>query len=296
MKIKLRQLSLVATIVRLGSLTAAAKYLGLSQSAASGALKELECQLGRPLFERVGKRLKPTDGLLKSVPQIYSLLDQAVELEGKLSAKSVVGDLRVGASLTLGNYVAVEMIARYMEQHEGAKARLEVANTQSVMSALVNLNIDVALVDGEIHHDQIEMIPFVQDRLVVFCSPANPLAKQYHIDFEQLVDSRWILREPGSGTRHTFERYLGEAFSELDIFMELEHTEAIKRAVEQDLGLGCLSDITLREAFKKGRLAPLEIDDQPWRRQTYIAVHKQRQRTASMDAWIELCKAQVEYL
>lgn len=289
MAMTLRQIQVFVAVAQTGSVSIAAKRLHLSQSAVSGALGQLESRLGVQLFDRVGKRLQITQAAENSLVDAVLLLDHADDLEQKLSSRNPVGDLRVGASLTIGNYMAVEKIAIYMDMYAPAKASLEVANTERIIERLRNFHVDVALVEGEVMAPDVDYQPFATDRLKVFCSPSNPLAKHYHVDKETLLDHRWIMREKGSGTRQALDRSLGDLANQLDIFMELEHTEAIKRAVEQDLGIACLSELTLRDAFLKGRLAPVEVRDVNWQRQLYIATHKNKHRTPALEAWIKLC-------
>src|SRR5690606_2319777 len=102
--------------------------------------------------------------------------------------------------------------------------------------------------------------------------------------------ARWILREAGSGTRQAFDRALHGLLPELHITLELQHTEAIKRAVEAGLGIGCLSLITLGDAFKRGSLIRLSVPQRDFSRQLYLIVHKQKYRSAGINAWIEMCR------
>ena len=99
------------------------------------------------------------------------------------------------------------------------------------------------------------------------------------------------MREQGSGTRQSFERGMHGLLPDLNVLLELEHTEAIKRAVEADLGIGCLSEVVLADAFKRGSLVPLTVPEhRQFDRQFYFILHKQKYRSAGIDAWIELCR------
>ena len=76
---------------------------------------------------------------------------------------------------------------------------------------------------------------------------------------------------------------------QLEISLELQHTEAIKRAVESQLGIGCLSKVALHDAFAKGRLLPLNTPTRDFRRQFYFIIHRQKYRSVSMQRWLQLC-------
>jgi len=105
-----------------------------------------------------------------------------------------------------------------------------------------------------------------------------------------LREAIWILREPGSGTRQTFERALHGLLPDLHIRLELQHTEAIKRAVEAGLGIGCLSRVTLQEAFRRGSLVELPVPGRDFRRRFYFALHRQKYISAGIERWISLCR------
>lgn len=99
------------------------------------------------------------------------------------------------------------------------------------------------------------------------------------------------MREQGSGTRQSFERGMHGLLPDLNVLLELEHTEAIKRAVEANLGIGCLSRVVLADAFKRGSLVPLAVPEhRRFDRQFYFILHKQKYRSAGIDAWMTLCR------
>jgi DNA-binding transcriptional LysR family regulator len=116
------------------------------------------------------------------------------------------------------------------------------------------------------------------------------LAKASNISVEQLLQEPWILREKGSGTRETFDRALQNNHSKLNIRLELEHTEAIKRAVESGLGIGCISRLALKDAFRRGSLVPLATPDLNLGRYFYFLWHKQKYQTTGMREFIAMCK------
>jgi DNA-binding transcriptional LysR family regulator len=99
------------------------------------------------------------------------------------------------------------------------------------------------------------------------------------------------MREPGSGTRQTFERAMHGLLSQLHILLELQHTEAIKRAVEAGLGIGCLSRVTLQEAFRRRSLVPLAIPHRDMSRQFYFIVHRQKYLSTGIEQWMALCRS-----
>ncbi len=261
----------------------------MSQSAASTALKELEQQFDIQLFDRIGKRLQINEfGRLARI-KAESLIDQAEDFQNFLAQHQQVGDLRVGATLTIGNYMAVEVMAAFRQRFPHAQVSLQVANTRTIAEQVLDFAIDIGLIEGEWQDADLQITPWRDDELQVFCAPDHPFAGLSTLTDENLLEAKWIVREPGSGTRQTFDRAMSGILSSLDIVLQLQHTEAIKRAVEAQLGVGCLSQVALKEAFKRGTLVPLVVPQRSFKRKFYFVVHRHKFRTAAIDEWISLC-------
>lgn len=290
MKFSLRQLEVFLATAHHENLTRAADSLAMSQSAASSALRDLERQYDVQLFDRIGKRLQLNDLGQSLRPRVQALLDQAGGLESLLARREEIGNLKVGATLSIGNYLAVEIMARYMVEHPGARVELEVANTSQIVAKVSNYELDVGLIEGETRHPDLQVLPWRQDELVVFCAPDHPLAGRPWLTDEELLSAQWIVREQGSGTRQHFEWAMHGLLPQLDIALELQHTEAIKRAVEAGLGIGCLSAITLVEAFKRGSLVPLPVPQRDFERNFYFVLHRNKFRSAGIERWLEMCR------
>lgn len=290
MKYTLRQLEVFLAIAHHENVSRAAEFLSMSQSACSGALKELENQFGIRLFDRIGKRLQTNEMGRQLRPRAESVMQQAQELQTELEEHKHGGLLKIGATLTIGNYLCVPLMQRYMLE-EGARAKLEVANTTSIARKLLNFDIDIGMIEGEINHPDLEMLPWLEDELLCFCAAAHPLAKKTRLNKADVLTAPWITREPGSGTRQIFERGMGELFPQLKIQLELQHTEAIKRAVEAGMGLSCLSRIALKDAIARGNLVPLTTPGLNFRRKFYLVLHKDKYRSAGITRWLDICFA-----
>ena len=196
----------------------------------------------------------------------------------------------MGATLTIGNYLAVGIMARYMAAHAGAHVHLDVENTATVARRVANFELDLGMIEGDLNHPDLDVIRWRDDELVVFCAPSHPLAAKGRLDDDDLRSARWLVREAGSGTRQTFDRAMHGRLPELQLLPELQHTEAIKRAVEAGLGIGCLSRVTLEEAFRRGSLVELPVPHRDFSRQFYFILHRQKYRSAGVDAWLALCR------
>jgi len=290
MKFSLRQLQVFTALCHSQNMTRAADQLNMSQSAASSALKELEQQFDVQLFDRIGKRLQINERGRSLRPHVEALLEQAAEVEFLLEDKGASSSLKVGATLTIGNYLAVGIMAKMMQQNKDAEINLSVANTSEITAKVLNFELDIGLIEGEVQHPDLDVIEWCDDQLVVFCAPDHPFAKTGTLNDKQLKQTSWILREEGSGTRQAFDRAMHGLLPSLTIAHELQHTEAIKRAVEANLGIGCLSKVTLEDAFKRGSLVPLTVKGRDFSRKFYFVLHKKKYRGASIGQWMELCR------
>ena len=293
MRLTLRQLEIFAAIAKAENVSRAAEQLAMSQSAASSALVELERQFDRALFDRIGKSLHLNATGQGLLPLAESLLAQARDVEAYLSGVTL-GPLSIGATLTIGNYLATLIVADYMQAHPGAPVDLQVANTDAIVERLLRFDADLGLIEGVVSHPDLIVEPWMEDELVVFCGPQHPLATLEVVDNASLAGQAWILRERGSGTRSQFDRQIGCQLGRFDLRLELEHTEAIKRAVESGLGVGCLSRLALREAFRRGSLIELATPQFDLRRQFFFARHRLRQQSAAAQCFYELCRTRTQ--
>lgn len=290
MKYSLRQLEIFVAISRSTSVSRAAEALSLSQSATSTALSELERQFDLQLFDRVGKSLRINETGQQLLPRAVELLDRAKEIENLLQGKAGFGHMKIGATLTVGNYLATILVARFLQEHPESRIQLQVHNTSTIVQQIANHELDLGLIEGDCNHPDIEVQPWIADELVVFSAPNHPLANQLKVSIEHLLQEQWILREKGSGTRATFDRAFHSGHSKLKIRLELEHTEAIKRAVESGLGIGCISRLALKDAFRRGSLVPISTSNLDLGRFFYFLWHKQKYQTTGIREFLDLCK------
>ena len=290
MRYTLRQLEVFLAVARHENVSRAARALAMSQSAASGSLRELENQFGVSLFDRVGKRVQLSELGRELRPRAEHLLEQAGAFEQALAGEAVQGKLRVGATLTIGNYVAVGMIADFRRLHPGADIALRVANTAAVAERVAGFELDMGLIEGELQHPGLDITHWRGDELVVFAHPEHPLAGTGALGDRELKSLPWIVRESGSGTRQAFDRAMRGILSDLPISMELQHTEAIVRAVEAGLGVGCLSHICVQDAIRRGSLVRLPVPGRDFHREWYLITRRDKYHGSTLREWLELCR------
>ena len=290
MNFTLRQLEIFLTITKAGSITQAAKYLNLSQSAVSSALKDLEKQFNFLLFDRVGKRLQLNEIGKQLRPRAESLLAQAQDLEQSITSTSELNQLNIGATLTVANSLALPMISDYLKRFNDAPISLEIDNTQEIVKQVLNFEIEMGMIEGETHEPQLSIRHWRDDHLKLFCNPNHPLACKEIITDDDLLSAKWILREPGSGTRQTFDRAMHGLLPRLNVTLVLSDSEAIKRAVKHGIGIGCLSTLLLDDELKRGEIVQINIPNRDFNRKFYLIMHKRKHTTRSLQNWLDLCE------
>lgn len=290
MRYSLRQLQVFIETAHYENISKAANSLAMSQSAASTALKELEKQFDVQLFDRIGKRLQ-LNSLGKALrPQAEHLLAKANEFEQALLQQKNFGAVRLGATQTIGGYLAVDLINDFQQEFISAEVSLNVANTQHIVEQLLSFEIDVALVEGEVNHPSLHVLPWRKDELCVFCAPENTYASFKELKDKALLNADWIVREKGSGTRQAFERAMSGIFPGMNIKMELEHSEAIKRAVAANMGVSCLSRLALEVELESGKLIQLKTKDRNLQRQLYLVWHQDKYLSESLKQFLKHCQ------
>ena len=286
----LRQLQIFASVAKLESVSRASELLSLSQSATSTGLAEIEKQFDTPLFDRVGKSLRLNDLGRRLLPQAVDLLDRAKGIEDLLMGRKGYGNLSIGATLTIGNYLATLIAANFLQSYPESGLKLSVKNTSAIVDGLLQFELDLGLIEGFCAHPDLHVGPWSEDELVVFCSPEHPLAYKKKVTLKELMEQPWIMREKGSGTRELIDQVLASHNAYPNIKLELEHTEAIKRAVESGLGLGCISRLALKDAFRRGSLVPLEMPKLNLKRNFHFVIHKQKFITSGIKDFLGACK------
>jgi len=126
---------------------------------------------------------------------------------------------------------------------------------------------------------------------VVFCAANHPLARRSSLSSRDIREASWLLREPDSGARQTFDKAMAGLLGELNVYLEFKHNEAIKNAVESGLGIGCLSRIVLERNFANGDLVPLALPRRNMKRTFYFALPRERYPLESVQFWMNNCRA-----
>ena len=260
MAVTLTQLVSFLTVVRRGSVTAAADELVVTQPSVSAAVSALERELGVTLTERAGRTLRPTQAGQAYVPyatDVLGLLDQGARA-ARATAQHEPRTLRISAVTTAGEYLVPQLIRAFRERHAELEVSLDVGNREVVFARILDHSVDVA-VTGRIPDDsRLTGHEFADNEFVLITAPEDPLARRRWVSVEELAARPWLLREPGSGTRTLVEEFLAGRGIEPTL-LTLGSNGAIKQAARAGLGVALQSRAAVElelELGLLGRISP----------------------------------------
>jgi len=239
----------------------AAEHLFLTQPAVTLQIKALEDDLGIRLFDRAANRVSLTPQgslLLVYAKKIAALVSQAEQELGSEDGK-VSGELSLGVSTTIAQYVLPRLLGAFLDEHPRVQFSLHSGNTDEIVHLLLDNKLSLGLIEGPARDRGIHTEPFMQDELVLIMPRAFASDRMSH---DQLLGSNLLMREQGSGSRRVVELALEHAGLKLKSFkhvMDLDSTEAIKSAVEVGLGVGFVSRWAISKELELGALKVVDV-------------------------------------
>ncbi|MBR6756319.1 MAG: LysR family transcriptional regulator [Peptococcaceae bacterium] len=284
------------TVVEKKSFSKAAKALFLTQPAVSFQIQMLEEYYGTRLFDRVSRNIVLTEAghmLLKYANEM-SNLQQELEKEMQDLTANIKGKLKIGASTTIGEYIAPYILGAFKQMYPEVQLSLEVANSEDIEAAVHDTTLDIGLIESSLIGKDLEAIPFLQDKMMLITPPDHPWAKTDSISVFELDKYPFISREKGSGTRVEMEQHLkkaGFSANNLNVIMELGSSSAIKAAVESNLGISILSKWTVQAEAKAGLLHQVNFKEDEFNRTFHIIYHKKKFRTQATEEFLRFLKS-----
>lgn len=289
-RINMHQLWVFRTVAEKLSFSRAAESLNLSQPAVSMHVKQLERTLGIPLFEKLGRRVCLTDAgrhLLEYAQRIFALTDEAVQCMEDLKGVGR-GYLRVAADTTAGVYVVPAYLGNFRRTYPGVKISLEVTNRTNVSRRLLLHDVDLAVMGQIPKETDLVAEPFLANELVVISAPGHRLADQTAISVQELAAETFLMRETGSGTRATAERFFDAVGVTLQVGMELGSNSAIKQAVANDLGIAVVPGRSVDLEVTAGLLSILDVEGFPLLRHWHVVHRRTRHLPPAAAAFRDL--------
>ena len=285
----LEQLRIFVAVAEREHVTAAAAALNVSQSAASAAISALEDRHDVKLFDRIGRRIVLTEIGRIFLEEARAVLARASVAESVLDEFAGLkrGTLRVVASQTIAAYWLPPILADFKERRPLLGLEVAIANTQQAAARVREGLADFGIVEGRVDDPVLATWPLGEDKLLL----VQALPVDVIIDAAWLRAARWVRREPGSGTRSTFDevlRHIGIEPDELDAALVLPSNESVRTAVEGGAGVAALSSLVVDSAIAEGKLhaLPFDLGARPF----FGLWHKERTRTRATDALLTLIR------
>lgn len=272
------RLKVFQSVARNLSFTKAASELFITQPAITRHIKELESEFDVKLFDRIGNKIALTQAgtiLLSYVNHILTLHNE-VKFEISQLSGNLEGNLRIGASTTIAQYVIPLILAKFHERYPEVKLSLVNGNTENIEQHLIKNAIDIGIVEGKPTNQDIRYSPFLNDELLVFTAAQNAIIPE-KVSNEEFLKLPLVLRERGSGTLEIIEKNLHlQKISpkQLNVLMFLGSTEAIKSFIKTGNGVGIVSKFAIEQDLANNIFRRIDTPSLNFHRQFYFIAPK----------------------
>ena len=282
------------------SFSKAGEVLFISQPAISKHIKALEAFYKTTLFERKGNAIQLSKGgtlllsRLKEAKKIQNQLEFELSvLNDQLKAK---GQLKLGASTTVALYIIPKILSAFHQKYPEIKISLLNRNTDTIIKALADQDIDIGIVEGKKKNSAILYQPFATDEVIAVCSAKSPIAKKRSLTVPEIKNYRVVLREQGSGTLAALKYNLEKndvKLSELNVNVRLAGTEALKNFLREDNCLGFLPKGSVTRDLENGELVTVKIENFQIIRNFFFIQRHGTDTNELNKAFIRFCKNEV---
>ncbi|MEG0833315.1 MAG: LysR family transcriptional regulator [Oscillospiraceae bacterium] len=289
----IRHLLIFISVVENKTMSAAAEKLYLTQPTVSQVIKELEEHYQTPLFDRLSKKLFLTEAgqqLLFYAKQVVSMFD---ETENRMLDSTMRNRLRIGATLTVGSSVMIDIVHSLNELYPRVEPELYVYNTSIIEEKLLHSELDIALVEGRISNPLIVVEPVIADKLIFACTKSHRLAGKKTVSLEDLRNEIFVLREQGSGTRKQFEQSMSSAEIPYYVSWNCNTIVSILKAVVAGFGSTVISEKLIDGEWKE-KLSISQLEGDNWNREFSIAYHKNKRISDYMLVFMKICGLDVK--
>lgn len=290
----LRHMRIFGEVYRTGSVTRAAESLHMTQPAVTRAVQELEQHYGVRLFERMYRRLTPTEAAQRLYPQAVYLLDTFDRMERELQGWDAHGTVRVGATVTLGSTLLPTLAKAFAAQYPDITLQVQVANGRTLADALCDNRLDLALLENGVPVPELHSEPLGEDRLCAVMAPDGALAGEGELTLEQLAGQPLLVRERGSTARAVLESAFTQHGLTLHPAWESVSADALVQAAAKGLGVAVLPEPVAAQSAADGRVVVCLIRGTALLRRHVLVWHKEKYLTAAMERFIEMCRERTE--
>jgi DNA-binding transcriptional LysR family regulator len=287
-----RDLQIFLSVAKHLNYTRAAEEVHLSQPSVSVRVRELERDLGTKLFEQLGKRIALTEAgqvLLPYAIKVLAATDDARHAMDEWQGLER-GSLRIGASTTPGMYLIPRTIAQFKQRYPKIDVHLAVKDTRQIEEGVIRNEFDCGFVGGHLAGAEVDVLPWMEDQILLVTPPDHPLARKKSVKIEDLRREGFILREVGSATRAAIATHLQRSDLNVETVMEMENPESVKKAVQSGLGIAFFSRFAVETELKAKSLVAIRIKGLDIKRELKIVYRKDKHLGRTAEAFIEMAR------
>ncbi len=279
----IRHLKIFITVAECGSMNTAAKELFLSQPTISQAVRELEDYYGTRLFDRLSRRLYITPAGQELLNHAYPVVAQFDQLERNMTKDQQKDIIRIGSTITIGSCLISNILNDFSQLLPNTETYTFIGNTQMIEEKLLKSELDIALVEGEIRHPDLVMVPGIRDFLVLGCAKSHPFADRDAIQVKELEGQKFVMREQGSGTRALFDKFIKRHSLKIRTSWEATCPDAFRNAILYNQCLAVVSVRLLERDIRSGQIRIFNPHTNELERYFSLVYHKDKVFSPAMN-------------
>jgi DNA-binding transcriptional LysR family regulator len=286
----LNQLKIFYFAAKYGNLSLAAEALFITQPAVTKGIQRLQEQYGIKFVNRFGKKLALTD----SGEALYEIAEQIFEMESQ-AEESVSdfqqhkrGHIRIHSSESFGAYYLPPIINPFSKSNPHIRISVNILPVEQVIENSISLKNDLGFISSPVEHNKVTAREILEDRIVIVAPPDHPLTRKGSLEPRDLKGQAMIMHEKGSATRIFVDDFIRKNNISITIPLELSSNMAIKKAVQERIGIAMISRKVVSEEIQRGELKAILFSDQQIKRKFYMVHHKDKYFSGPLKSLIEM--------
>ena len=286
----LNQLKIFYQAAKRKNLSAAAEDLFITQPAVTKGIQRLQEFYDMKFVDHIGKKLILTD----AGEVLYEIAEKIFELESKAEEsirdfqQRKRGRIRILSSESFGDYYLPRIIIPFSKTYPLVRITMSILPTEQVVDNTATLNSDLGFVSYPVEHKKLVVREVLEDQLVIITPPSHPLVSHPSLTHRHLEGQMLIMHEAGSAPRRAIENYIRKNNLSINVHLELSSNRAIKRAVEDGIGIALISRRVANEEIRDKRLCAIPLSDPSMTRKFYMVQHKDKYLSESLQNFIEM--------
>lgn len=284
----LRHIRIFVSVYRNSSITKAARELHLAQPSVSFSIRELEEYYGQRFFERIGRRIYPTEAAREFYGYAVHIVSVFEKMEKEMKNKDEIGVIRVGASITIGTHILPSLIRKFQEKFPDIRMEAVVNCSSEIEQLLLQNEIDVGLIENQPFSESVCSIPFMEDSLAAIVSVGHELTGRGCVSLKEMAEYPFLMREKGSAGREILDASFHMEQINVHPAWESSSTQAIVQGVAKNLGVAVLPYLLVKRDVEQGVISQVRLC-RPIRRKLNIIYHRSKYISKGIQTFMDLC-------